>query len=149
MQLEYRKMLKKEGISIDTLPLDIVTRINELILDDKMIKPTAGWSSINKVDLGICEAIQDWIKVNPVKKEAVNHPSHYGGADNPYEAIKVIRAWNLGFELGNTVKYISRAGKKDKEGKDNRIEDLKKALWYLQYEINELEKKNGVINNGF
>ena len=46
-------------------------------------------------------------------KEMVNHPSHYGGADNVYEAIKVIDAWNLGFALGNTVKYISRAGKKD------------------------------------
>lgn len=44
----------------------------------------------------------------------VNHPSHYGGEDNPYEAIKVIEAWNLGFCLGNAVKYISRAGKKDK-----------------------------------
>ena len=43
---------------------------------------------------------------------AVDHPSHYGGADNPYEAIKVIEAWQLGFCLGNTVKYISRAGKK-------------------------------------
>jgi len=45
------------------------------------------------------------------KKESVNHPDHYGGADNVYEAIKVIDAWSLGFALGNTVKYISRAGK--------------------------------------
>lgn len=45
--------------------------------------------------------------------DAVNHPAHYGGADNPYEAIKVITAWDLGFNLGNTVKYISRAGKKE------------------------------------
>lgn len=44
--------------------------------------------------------------------EAVDHPAHYGGADNSYEAIKVIEAWQLGFCLGNTVKYISRAGKK-------------------------------------
>lgn len=44
--------------------------------------------------------------------DAVNHPAHYGGAGNPYEAIKVIEAWELGFCLGNTVKYISRAGKK-------------------------------------
>ena len=66
-------------------------------------------------------------------KEAVNHPEHYGGADNPYEAIKVIKAWNLDFCLGNTVKYISRAGKKDPK---KRIEDLRKALWYLQQQIN-------------
>lgn len=72
------------------------------------------------------------------KKENVNHPSHYGGSDNVYEAIKVIDAWELGFALGNTVKYISRAGKKDKS---KEIEDLKKALWYLQHHINQLENK--------
>ena len=74
------------------------------------------------------------------RKEAVNHPSHYGGKDNPYEAIKVIRAWELSFSLGNTVKYIARAGKKDPSKK---IEDLHKAMWYLQEEIsNEYEKNN-------
>ena len=59
----------------------------------------------------------------------VNHPVHYGGEDNLYEAIKVIEAWELDFHLGNTVKYISRAGKK---GSDKELQDLKKALWYLQ-----------------
>ena len=70
--------------------------------------------------------------------EAVNHPQHYGGADNPYEAIKVIEAWGLGFCLGNTVKYIARAGKKDAT-----IQELKKARWYLDREISNLEKQNG------
>lgn len=69
-----------------------------------------------------------------MSKEAVNHPEHYGGANNPYEAIKVIEAWQLNFCLGNTVKYISRAGKKDEV-----IQDLKKASWYLNREINKLE----------
>jgi hypothetical protein len=73
-----------------------------------------------------------------MEKEHVNHPTHYGGQDNPYEAIKVIDAWELGFSLGNTVKYISRAGKKDS---DKELQDLKKALWYLQHHIEELEKK--------
>jgi hypothetical protein len=73
-----------------------------------------------------------------MKKEHVNHPTHYGGQDNPYEAIKVIDAWELGFSLGNTVKYISRAGKKDS---DKELQDLKKALWYLQHHIEQLEKK--------
>ena len=71
-------------------------------------------------------------------KEMVNHPNHYGGADNVYEAIKVIDAWNLGFALGNTVKYISRAGKKDP---NKELEDLKKAMFYLQHHINQLENK--------
>ena len=72
------------------------------------------------------------------KKESVNHPDHYGGESNVYEAIKVIDAWELGFALGNTVKYISRAGKKDP---NKELEDLKKALWYLQHHINKLENK--------
>lgn len=65
----------------------------------------------------------------------VNHPAHYGGAANPYEAIKVIEAWNLNFHLGNTVKYISRAGKKG-----SKLEDLEKAAWYLAREIDRLRK---------
>lgn len=73
----------------------------------------------------------------------VDHPPHYGGADNPYEAIKVIEAWSLGFCLGNTVKYICRAGKKHRSGAriDNNIatlEDLRKAAWYLNREIERL-----------
>lgn len=70
-----------------------------------------------------------------MKKEQIDHPAHYGGADNPYEAIKVIEAWGLGFCLGNTVKYISRAGKKD-----SLLQDLKKARWYLDREIQTLER---------
>lgn len=63
-------------------------------------------------------------------EEAVNHPAHYGGEDNPYEAIKVINAWGLGFELGSVLKYICRA-----EQKGATIQDLEKAAWYLQHEI--------------
>ncbi len=69
--------------------------------------------------------------------DAVNHPAHYGGADNPYEAIKVIEAWGLGFNLGNTVKYINRAGKKDAT-----LQELKKARWYLDREIANMEATN-------
>jgi len=79
--------------------------------------------------------IKSVIKNKNKIKEAVNHPSHYGGQENPYEAIKVIEAWNLNFKLGNTVKYISRAGKKD-----NTLQDLKKAKWYLDREIQKLEE---------
>lgn len=71
--------------------------------------------------------------------EQINHPAHYGG-DTVYEAIKVIEAWALGFCLGNAVKYISRAGKKDPQ---KTVEDLKKARWYLDREINRLEAQAG------
>ena len=70
--------------------------------------------------------------------ESINHPAHYGGEDNPYEAIKVVEAWSLGFCLGNVVKYVSRAGKKG-----DPLEDLKKARWYLNREIENLERVKG------
>jgi hypothetical protein len=72
--------------------------------------------------------------------DAVNHPQHYGGADNPYEAIKVIEAWELGFCLGNTVKYIARAGKKGAA-----LEDLEKSRWYLDREIARRKKERGDV----
>lgn len=72
--------------------------------------------------------------------DLVNHPAHYGGADDPYECIRVIEAWQLGFCLGNAVKYINRAGKKP--GAD-KVEDLKKAAWYLQREITRLQTEAG------
>lgn len=70
-----------------------------------------------------------------MRSENVDHPRHYGGKDNPYEAIKVIEAWHLGFCLGNTIKYISRAGKKTSS---LLLEDLEKARWYLDREIERL-----------
>ena len=70
--------------------------------------------------------------------EKVNHPDHYGGESNPYEAIKVIEAWDLNFHLGNVVKYISRAGKKS----ENSVEDLKKAEWYLSRYVQFIQKTN-------
>ena len=77
--------------------------------------------------------------------ENVNHPSHYGGEEDPYEAIKVIEAWNLGFHLGNTVKYISRAGKKNP---DKELEDLEKAEWYLRRKIEKLKEKRELLKSG-
>ena len=68
------------------------------------------------------------------EKEMVNHPSHYNMGK--YEAIDVIEDWGLGFNLGNTIKYISRAGHKD-----SIVQDLKKAMWYLDREIQRLENK--------
>lgn len=70
--------------------------------------------------------------------EIVDHPQHYGGASAKHEAISVIEEWNLGFHLGNVVKYISRAGKKPDQ---NTIDDLKKAKWYLERYIQNLEDK--------
>jgi hypothetical protein len=64
----------------------------------------------------------------------VNHPEHYGGVDNPFEAIKIIEAYDLNFNRGNVLKYLLRAGKKNDE-----LEDLHKALFYISREIERLK----------
>ncbi len=68
-------------------------------------------------------------------EDPVNRPSHY--TDGKIEVIDYIEDKKLGFCLGNAVKYISRAGKKDPS---KEIEDLKKAKWYIERRIKELEE---------
>ena len=69
------------------------------------------------------------------KTETVNHPNHYIGT-RQYEPVDIIRDWELNFNLGNAVKYISRAGRKG-----SAKEDLLKAVFYLNHEINNLENE--------
>ena len=79
------------------------------------------------------------MKVSQLMAEAmskINHPAHYGGKQDPYEAIKVIEAWNACFCIGNVLKYLSRAGKKDPK---KLLEDLEKAKWYLDRKISKLK----------
>ena len=68
-------------------------------------------------------------------KDMVNDPPHY--KDGGIETIDFIEAKKLGFNLGNAIKYISRAGKKN-----DALEDLKKARWYLNREINNMMDKD-------
>ena len=70
-----------------------------------------------------------------VKHDPINNPSHYA-AGRKYETIEVIEDWDLSYRLGNATKYISRAGRKDPA---KTVEDLKKARWYLDREIEALE----------
>ena len=67
--------------------------------------------------------------------DEVSHPSHYTEG-RKYEPRKVIADWGLNFNLGNAVKYVSRAGRKG-----DKIEDLRKAIQYIEFEIEELEEK--------
>lgn|SRR5574340_1580413 len=67
--------------------------------------------------------------IKELKEEKVNHPSHYQG--HKFEVIDIIEDFDLGFNLGNAIKYILRAGKKELF-----FEDIKKAIWYLQRELN-------------
>jgi hypothetical protein len=65
-------------------------------------------------------------------KESVNHPEHYQGKG--IEVIDIIEAFELNFSLGNSIKYILRA---DKKG--NKKQDLEKAIWYLNNELNKFK----------
>jgi len=73
-----------------------------------------------------------------MSSELVNHPQHYGGKDNPYEVIKIAEATGLDKDayLFNVLKYIVRSGKKDG---NPPIQDLKKALFYLDRRIKVIE----------
>ena len=78
--------------------------------------------------------------------DVVNNPSHY--TDSKIEVIDYIEDKNLGFCLGNVIKYVSRAGKKvdsDKSVIEKEIEDLKKARWYLDRRIYELEREQSNV----
>jgi hypothetical protein len=66
----------------------------------------------------------------------INKPAHY--TSGTIQPIDVIEDWNLGFKLGNCIKYVARAGKKDGA---TYCEDLKKARWYLDREISQYSDK--------
>ena len=70
-----------------------------------------------------------------VKFNSIDHPSHYTEG-RKFETIEVIEDWDLGFRLGNALKYISRAGRKDPS---KTVEDLRKAVFYIEREISSLE----------
>lgn len=69
--------------------------------------------------------------------DSVNNPKHYN--TGKIEVIDAIDDWGLGFSLGNAIKYLARAGKKDRS---KTTEDLRKAVWYIKHEIERIEKSN-------
>ena len=73
-------------------------------------------------------------------KEKINHPEHYN--KGKIEVISAIVDWDLNFCMGNVIKYVSRY-----KYKESPLEDLKKARWYLDYEIQKLEEKEKVIED--
>jgi hypothetical protein len=77
--------------------------------------------------------------LDPSDARDLDRPAHYGGEANPFEAIKVIEHYGFGFCIGNVLKYMLRAGKKTTEAE---LSDLRKARWYLDREIQRLEKSD-------
>lgn len=98
----------------------------------------------------ICDSIKRQIHYNEndickdeqdAQYDSVNHPSYY--ADGNIEVIDYIEDKNLGYHLGTAIKYISRAGKKHEQGmtaKEKEIEDLRKAVWFINRKIEQLQK---------
>jgi hypothetical protein len=82
------------------------------------------------------------VKEEDLKSETVNHPKHYNSHPSGVECIDIIE--HYGFNIGNVIKYLWRAGLK---GYDTELQDCKKALWYLQRHIENLEK-NGRTSSG-
>ena len=83
-----------------------------------------------------CQGEQD------AQHDSVNHPNHYN--DGNIEVIDFIEDKNLDFHLGNAIKYISRAGKKHEQGMSNKqkeINDLRKAMWYINRKIDQLKNE--------
>jgi hypothetical protein len=81
-----------------------------------------------------------------VNKSNVDHPSHYAEG-RQYEPIDVIEDWDLGFHVGNSLKYISRLGRKKEDGKteiEKTLEDIDKAIWYLNRYKKQLKTKAGM-----
>ena len=80
-------------------------------------------------------------KEQEAREEATKQvrPDHYGGPANPFEPIKIIDHYGMNFSLGNAIKYILRAGKKDPT---KTIEDLEKARTYLDFEIARLRRED-------
>lgn len=85
---------------------------------------------------------KEWKKPEIVNANAnISHPSHYIDG-REFEPKDVIRDWDLNFNLGSAVKYISRAGRKG-----DAIEDLQKAQQFIQFEIDALEKERSSKSN--
>jgi hypothetical protein len=111
------KGLKKENVSATQEPKWVDPQDYSKRILDNMPK----WTSIT----------------SPTLQPDALRPKHYGGADSTYEVFKVLEAWELDkdFYLGNVIKYVARAGKKDPA---KEKEDLQKALVYLQRRIDSL-----------
>ena len=105
-------------------------------------------SAISELETAMCDAMQ-FLKYfidrnyKEQKADSVNHPAHYNSHPSGIECIEIARHHN--FNIGNTIKYLWRAGLKSEEGMedtDKQVEDLKKAIWYLNDEIKRITKLN-------
>ena len=134
------KDIQEDYVEVDIKEHDTLITENQIIqkpyFDSKIYEGV-----LTKVENVLCGTIEEIYGKEHKKldgstiqvKEMVNHPKHYN--TGKYEVIDVIEDWELGFALGNAIKYIARC-----EHKENKLQDLKKAVFYLQHEIDKIEK---------
>ena len=124
--------------------------INARLNNDEEDKKLA----ISEIETAMCNAMQllkCFIdrKDKEQKSDSVNHPSHYNSHPSGIECIEIARHHN--FNIGNSIKYLWRAGLKSEEGMedtDKQIEDVNKAIWYIQDEIKRITEFNNKKSNG-
>ena len=110
--------------------------------------------AISEIETAMCNTMQllkCFIdrKDKEQKADSVNQPSHYNSHPSGIECIEIARHHN--FNIGNTIKYLWRAGLKSEEGMedaDKQVEDLNKAIWYIQDEIKRITEFNNKKSNG-
>ena len=114
---------------------------NELINNNILDTDTIIESIKNEVDR-IVDLFDEKPKLTSISSNissnvssTLSRPAHYGGEENPFEAIKIIHHYNLNFNLGNIIKYTLRCGKKDEA-----IKELEKIKQYADFEIQRLNK---------
>lgn len=96
------------------------------------------WIDPQEYSKKVLDNMPNWTNItSPTEQPNALRPKHYGGADSTYEVFKVLEAWELDkdFYLGNVIKYVARAGKKNSA---KYKEDLQKALVYLQRRIDQI-----------
>ena len=104
--------------------------------------------AISEIETAMCDAMQllkCFIDLNDKEQKAdsVNHPAHYNSHPSGIECIEIARHHN--FNIGNAIKYLWRAGLKSEEGMedtDKQVEDLNKAIWYINDEIKRITELN-------
>ena len=113
------ELINNDILDTETIIEDIKNEIDRIV-ELFRIKPELASKSSN---------------VSSKVSSTLSRPAHYGGEDNPFEAIKIIHYYNLNFNLGNIIKYTLRCGKKDEA-----IKELEKIKQYADFEIQRLNK---------
>lgn len=119
---------------IRTLALDLHSALKEMPDDSENSYTFCFKMAQNLFKKGWLTKTDEPYKTKFTENDNVNHPAHY--TDGKIEVIDYIQDKDFNFCRGNAIKYISRAGKKDKA---KEIEDLQKAVWYLNKEIERLQ----------